>query len=62
MSHLSTLPNALLLTLDVTITSSIVATVRSLEALTGGRLGYPVNEAGQLIVLPTLEIDIEAAK
>lgn len=62
MSLLSTLPNVTPLTLDVTSTSSNQAAVRSMEATTGRKLDYLVNNAGQLFVMPTLDIDIEAAQ
>ncbi|KAI4285067.1 MAG: hypothetical protein L6R38_000963 [Xanthoria sp. 2 TBL-2021] len=62
MSHLKNLPNVTLLTLDPTLESSVRTALETLEAQTGGTLDYLVNNAGQTIIMPTLDFDIETAK
>ncbi|KAK3173085.1 hypothetical protein OEA41_006414 [Lepraria neglecta] len=62
MSHLKDIPNITLLTLDVTSPSSIKEATDTVAAKTGGKLDYLVNNAGSIIVMPTLDIDIDAAK
>lgn len=62
MSHLETLSNVTLLALDPTSDTSVQAAVRILEAQTDGKLDYLVNNAGQTIIMPTLDFDIQTAK
>ena len=62
MSHLQKLPNVTLLTLDPTSGPSVKAAVESVKTQTGGTLDYLVNNAGQTIIMPTLDFDIETAK
>lgn len=62
MSHLEKMPNITVLTLDPTSESSVNAAVESVKATTGGTLDYLVNNAGQTIIMPTLDFDVEIAK
>ncbi|KAL8881771.1 MAG: hypothetical protein Q9198_001093 [Flavoplaca austrocitrina] len=62
MSHLKDLPNVTLISLNPTLESSVQAALKSLEGLNGGVLDYLVNNAGQTIIMPTLDFDIETAK
>ena len=62
MSHLEKLSNMTLLPLDATSQSSVQSAVESVKAATGGTLDYLVNNAGQGMIMPTLDVDIEAAK
>ncbi|KAL8847469.1 MAG: hypothetical protein Q9221_007495 [Calogaya cf. arnoldii] len=62
MSHLKSLPNVTLLALDPTSETSVRGVLKTLEAQTGGTLDYLVNNAGQTIIMPTLDFDIETAK
>ena len=62
MSSLEKLPNVHLLSLDVTSASGIAATVEEVKSRTGGKLDYLVNNAGQSLHMPTLDMDIEAGK
>lgn len=62
MSHLEELPNVTLLALDPTSKPSVQAAFESVEAQTGGALDYLVNNAGQTIIMPTLDFEIETAK
>ena len=62
MSHLEKLPNVTLLNLDPTSEPSVRAAFDILEAQTGGTLDYLVNNAGQTIIMPTLDFNIETAK
>lgn len=62
MSHLDKISNVTLLQLDATSTASVKAAVESVRAQTGGTLDYLVNNAGQMIIMPTLDCDIETAK
>ena len=62
LSHLGKLPNVTLLTLDPTSTASVEASVELIKAKTSGTLDYLVNNAGQTIIMPTLDFDIETAK
>ncbi|KAG7006544.1 hypothetical protein G7Y79_00014g037190 [Physcia stellaris] len=62
MSHLEILPNVTLLSLDPTSEPSVRAALDILEAQTGSTLDYLVNNAGQAIIMPTLDFDIETAK
>ena len=62
MSHLERLFNVTLITLDPTSGPSVNAAVESVKAQTSGTLDYLVNNAGQRIIMPTLDFDIETAK
>lgn len=62
MSHLKDLPNVTLLELDITISQSITAALDAVKAQTNGKLDYLVNNAGQSMVMPALDTDIEEAK
>ena len=62
MSHLEKLPSVTVLTLDPTSLPSVQAAVKAVKAETGGTLDYLVNNAGQKIIMPTLDFDIETAK
>ena len=62
MSHLERLPNVKLITLDPTSESSVQAAVENVRAQTAGTLDYLVNNAGQTIIMPTLDFDVETAK
>lgn len=59
---LKSLPNIILIPLDVTSPSDIDATVAVVKAYTGGKLDYLVNNSGQSLHMPTLDQDIESAK
>ncbi|KAL8762521.1 MAG: hypothetical protein Q9184_001481 [Pyrenodesmia sp. 2 TL-2023] len=62
MSQLEKLPNVTLLNLDPTSELSVRTAFETLEAQTGGTLDYLVNNAGQTIIMPTLDFDIETAR
>ncbi|PQE19322.1 hypothetical protein CJF31_00009412 [Rutstroemia sp. NJR-2017a BVV2] len=62
MSHLNDLPNVTLLELDVTSSQSIAAALEAVKTQTDGKLDYLVNNAGQSMVMPALDADIEEAK
>jgi len=62
MSHLKEIPNVNLLTLEPTSATSVRAAVDIVATQTGGILDYLVNNAGQTIIMPTLDFDIETAK
>lgn len=62
MSHLSKLPNVILLTLDVTSPSDITTAVEYVKSKTAGSLDYIVNNSGVSYICPTLDVDIIDAK
>lgn len=62
MQALTQLPNVILLTLDPTVQDSVEASMESVSETTGGKLDYLVNNAGQTIITPTLDFDVERAK
>lgn len=62
MVHLSELPNVTLLQLDPTSKSSVEEAAKVVSAKTGGVLDYLINNAGQVMTAPTLDIDIDKAK
>ena len=62
MSQLEKTPHVTLLSLDPTSIDSVQTAVESVRAQTGGTLDYLVNNAGQTIVMPTLDLDIETAR
>lgn len=51
-----------LLPLSPTSAESVEAAVEKVKAFTGSKLDYLVNNAGQTIIMPTLDFDIETAK
>ncbi|KAL9071735.1 MAG: hypothetical protein Q9161_003999 [Pseudevernia consocians] len=61
MSELTETPNVTLLSLDPTSTASVDAALEIVYAQTGGTLDYLINNAGQTIIMPTLDFDIETA-
>lgn len=61
MSHLASLPNMTLLTLEVTSHTSIQAAVAAVEA-SGHRLEVLVNNAGIAPVMPCLDQDMGVAR
>ena len=62
MSHLSDISNITLVQLDPTSESSVQEAVKTVTAETGGTLDYLVNNAGQTIIMPTLDFDLDTAK
>ena len=62
MASLSSLENVVLLRLDPTSQESVQAAVEQVRKDTGGKLDYLVNNAGQTLMAPTLDFDIETAK
>ena len=62
MSELSKTPNVTLLSLDPTSTASVDAALESVRAQTGGTLDFLVNNAGQTIIMPTLDFELETAR
>ncbi|KAK5246487.1 NADPH-dependent 1-acyl dihydroxyacetone phosphate reductase [Exophiala xenobiotica] len=62
MSTLEKLPNMTLLPLDVTSSSSIAEAVEQVKSRTGGKLDYLLNNSGQNIIMPALDLDIDDAK
>ena len=61
MSELTETPNVTLLSLDPTSTASVDAALEIVHAQTGGTLDYLINNAGQTIIMPTLDFDIGTA-
>jgi 1-acylglycerone phosphate reductase len=61
MSHLSSLLNITLITLDVTSPSSIASAVSTDSAHTGGKFDYLVNNAGVNYTTPFLDTSIDKA-
>ncbi|KAL8737127.1 MAG: hypothetical protein Q9181_001998 [Wetmoreana brouardii] len=62
LGDLQNLPNVTTVALDVTSASSIANAVKLVEAKTGRRLDYLVNNSGAQYVMPTLDMDLEEAK
>jgi short-subunit dehydrogenase len=62
MSALEKLPNMTLLPLDVTSPSSIAEAVEQVKRRTGGKLDYLLNNSGQNLIMPALDLDIDDAK
>ena len=62
MTELESLPNTILIPLDVTSPSDIAAAVQRVESETGGTLDYLVNNSGQSRHMPILDHDLEKAK
>ncbi|KAJ9645533.1 NADPH-dependent 1-acyl dihydroxyacetone phosphate reductase [Knufia peltigerae] len=62
MSDLEDLPNVTLLSLDVTSPTSIADAVKQVGVTTAGHLDYLLNNSGQDIVLPALDLDIDQGK
>ncbi|CAK7200328.1 NADPH-dependent 1-acyl dihydroxyacetone phosphate reductase [Sporothrix eucalyptigena] len=59
MQALATLPNVTVLSLDVTSTASVTAAIAQVSQITGGRLDYLVNNAGQSGYMPALDVDVD---
>ena len=51
-----------LLTMDPTSAASVQAAFETVTASTEGKLDYLVNNAGQTVIMPTLDFNIAAAK
>ena len=62
MAHLRSLPHVTLLKLDPTSGPSVQTAVEDVKRQTGRTLDYLVNNAGQTIIMPTLDFDIDTAK
>ncbi|KAK3173084.1 hypothetical protein OEA41_006413 [Lepraria neglecta] len=62
MSHLDKLSNVTLITLDLTSGPSVNAAVESIKAQTSETVDYLAHNAGQTIIMLTLDFDIETAK
>lgn len=62
MSHLAKIPNITLLKLEPTIQTSVQAVAEEAKDATDGRLDYLINNAGQTIIMPTLDFDVDRAK
>lgn len=62
MVQLEKVPNVTLVTLDPTSVASVQTAVEKVRAQTRGTLDYLVNNAGQMIVMPVLDFDVETAK
>ena len=62
LSHLEELLKIIVLPLDPTSAGSVETAVEKVKALTGGKLDYLVDNAGQTIIMPTLDFDIDTAK
>ncbi|KIW19006.1 hypothetical protein PV08_03296 [Exophiala spinifera] len=62
MSDLKNLPNTTLLSLDVTSPTSVADAVDKITTATGGKLDYLLNNSGQNIILPALDLDIDEGK
>lgn len=62
MEHLRDLPNMTFLKLDTTSDADVAAAAHAVQSQTGGKLDYLVNNAGQTVIRPTLDFDIEHIK
>ncbi|KAI8957942.1 oxidoreductase [Daldinia sp. FL1419] len=62
MKSLETLSNITLLLLDVTLKEYLLAAVATVPAETNGELDFLVNNAGQQVVMPLLDFDMEQAR
>lgn len=62
MSSLERLPNVTILSMDPTSAGSVQEAFETIRGRTEGKLNYLVNNAGQTVIMPTLDFDIEAAK
>ena len=60
--HFENSPNITCLTLDPTSAPSAQSAFRVLEAQTGGALDVRLNDAGQVVTIPTLGTNLETAK
>ncbi|KAE9366375.1 short-chain dehydrogenase/reductase [Stipitochalara longipes BDJ] len=59
---LASLSNVTVVTLDVLSPTSIASAISLVSAQTGGKLDVLVNNAGTAIILPALDVNIEAGK
>ena len=62
ISHLAKIPNVTLLKLEPTVQDSVQAVAEQVKNATGGGLDYLINNAGQTIIMPTLDFDVDRAK
>ncbi|KAL9070407.1 MAG: hypothetical protein Q9157_005819 [Trypethelium eluteriae] len=62
MSHLKGLENTSIIQLDPTSQTSVDTALETVKAETGGQLSYLVNNAGQSVIMPTLDFKIDAVK
>ena len=62
MSHLKDLPNVTTLLLDPTSHASVLHAARTVSAKTKDKLDYLVNNAGQTVITPTLDFNIDDVK
>lgn len=62
MDHLKDLPNVTLLKLNTTSETDVKAAAQAVHTQTEGKLDYLVNNAGQTVIMPTLDFDIEWIK
>lgn len=62
MEDLASLDNVHLIALDVTSPPAIAAAVQEVASKTEGKLDVLVNNAGTTFIMPTLDVDIDAAK
>lgn len=62
MADLESLPNVVLISLDVTSQSDIAAAVQLVKTQAGGKLDYLVNNSGQSRHWPILDHNLEEAK
>ena len=60
LTHLETLPNVTLLTLDPASMTSITTAREIVKTTTGGTLDYLLDNAEQTIIMPTLDSKLEA--
>lgn len=61
-SSLQSAPNATILTLDVTSSSSIAAALEHVTAATQGKLDVLINNAGLGLAMPALDTSLEDAR
>ena len=62
MTHLEALANVTILQLDPTSQQSCQAAAEAVKSHGDGTLDYLINNAGSAMMMPTLDVDIEAAK
>ncbi|KAI9710658.1 MAG: hypothetical protein M1820_002491 [Bogoriella megaspora] len=62
MSHLESLPNVTIIPLDPTSSTSVEDAARTISAETDNKLDYLVNNAGQTVITPTLDFNIDDVK
>jgi len=62
LPSLASLPNVTIVTLDVLSKASIASAVSIVSGQTGGKLDVLVNNAGTNMIVPSLDVDVEAGK